>query len=41
MGAMFGAIQTFLLEKAVVNRERASKQYHTLPYYVAKVTSLR
>ena len=36
MGAMFGAVQTFPSERGVVNRERASKQYHVLPYYLAR-----
>lgn len=32
MGSMFGALQTFSTERGIVNRERASKAYHVLPY---------
>ena len=35
-GAMFQALNTFPTDRAVVNRERASKMYHVLPYYVAR-----
>jgi ABC-type multidrug transport system ATPase subunit/ABC-type multidrug transport system permease subunit len=36
MGAMFGALSTFSMERGIVNRERASKSYHVLSYYIAK-----
>lgn len=35
-GAMFSALNTFPTERGVVNRERASKMYHVLPYYCAR-----
>jgi len=35
-GAMFQALNTFPTDRAVVNRERASKMYHVMPYYVAR-----
>lgn len=35
-GAMFGALNTFPMERNVVNRERSSKAYHVLPYYLAR-----
>lgn len=35
-GAMFGALNSFPTERGVVNRERAGKQYHVLPYYLAR-----
>ncbi len=35
-GAMFGALNSFPTERGVVNRERASKMYHLLPYYMAR-----
>lgn len=35
-GAMFGALNSFPMERSVVNRERASKMYHVLPYYLAR-----
>jgi ABC-type multidrug transport system ATPase subunit/ABC-type multidrug transport system permease subunit len=35
-GAMFSALSTFPTERGVVNRERASKMYHVLPYYCAR-----
>ena len=34
--AMFGALNSFPAERGVVNRERASKMYHVLPYYCAR-----
>ena len=30
------ALTTFGMERGIVNRERASKSYHVLPYYVAR-----
>ena len=35
-GAMFGALNSFPTERGVVNRERAGKMYHVLPYYIAR-----
>ena len=35
-GAMFQALNTFPVDRSVVNRERASKMYHLLPYYFAR-----
>lgn len=35
-GAMFGALNSFPTERGVVNRERAGKMYHVLPYYLAR-----
>lgn len=35
-GAMFGALNTFPIERGIVNRERAGKAYHVLPYYLAR-----
>jgi len=35
-GAMFQALNTFPVDRSVVNRERASKMYHLLPYYLAR-----
>jgi ABC-type multidrug transport system ATPase subunit/ABC-type multidrug transport system permease subunit len=35
-GAMFQALNTFPTDRSVVNRERASKMYHVLPYYIAR-----
>lgn len=35
-GAMFQALNTFPVDRSVVNRERASKMYHVLPYYFAR-----
>jgi hypothetical protein len=32
----FGALATFSMEQGIVNRERASKSYHVLPYYLAR-----
>lgn len=34
--AMFGALNSFPAERGVVNRERASKMYHVMPYYFAR-----
>lgn len=36
MGAMFGALTTFASESGIIQRERASKSYHVLPYYLAR-----
>lgn len=35
-GAMFQALNTFPVDRSVVNRERASKMYHVMPYYLAR-----
>ncbi|EFN55090.1 hypothetical protein CHLNCDRAFT_134988 [Chlorella variabilis] len=36
MGAMFGALTTFSSEAGIIQRERSSKSYHVLPYYLAR-----
>ena len=33
---LFSAINTFPGERGVINRERSSKAYHVLPYYIAR-----
>lgn len=33
---MFGALTTFASESGIIQRERASKSYHVLPYYLAR-----
>jgi ABC-type multidrug transport system permease subunit len=33
---MFGALNSFPAERGVVNRDRSSKMYHVLPYYLAR-----
>lgn len=33
---MFGALNSFPMERGVVNRERSSKMYHVSPYYLAR-----
>ena len=35
-GAMFASLNSFPTERGVVNRERAGKMYHVLPYYLAR-----
>ncbi|KAL4437525.1 hypothetical protein ABPG77_003506 [Micractinium sp. CCAP 211/92] len=36
MGSMMSALTTFSMELGIINRERASKSYRVLPYYVAR-----
>lgn len=36
MSALFGALFTFPVESGIINRERAGKAYHVLPYYLAR-----
>ncbi|GAB4813264.1 hypothetical protein N2152v2_000310 [Parachlorella kessleri] len=36
MTSMFGALNSFPSEAGIINRERAGKAYHVLPYYLAR-----
>ncbi|KAL4452063.1 hypothetical protein ABPG75_007725 [Micractinium tetrahymenae] len=36
MGSMMSSLTTFSMELGIINRERASKSYRVLPYYVAR-----
>ncbi|KAL4445845.1 hypothetical protein ABPG77_009044 [Micractinium sp. CCAP 211/92] len=37
MASLFASLNTFPAEAAIVNRERAGKSYHVLPYYLARL----
>lgn len=37
MASLFASLNTFPAEAGIVNRERAGKSYHVLPYYLARL----